>query len=64
MIDWHGRGVSKNGKAQMSIHQYLNSQTQVLQWVDDQERINEGAGAGRAKIQQRSGLAFNLAMGF
>ena len=31
MIDWHGRGVSKNGKAQMSIQQYLNSQTRVLQ---------------------------------
>ena len=25
MIDWHGRRVSKNGKAQMSIQQYLGS---------------------------------------
>ena len=41
MIDWHGRGVSKNGKALMSIQQYLSSQTRVLQWVEDQERINE-----------------------
>ena len=41
MIDWHGRGVSKNGKAQMSIQQYLSSQTRVLQWVEDQERIHE-----------------------
>ena len=41
MIDWHGRGVSKNGTAQMSIQQYLISQKRVLQWVEDQERINE-----------------------
>ena len=25
----------------MGIQQYLNSQTRVLQWVEDQERINE-----------------------
>jgi hypothetical protein len=41
MIDWHGRGVSKNGKAQMSIQQYLSRKTRVLQWIEDQERISE-----------------------